>query len=161
MPSCQVELSPSDFLVTHSTSCSRTHQYAERSVSKWLEPAGFPFRLRLSPLTPPPGSRVLPDSSSSKIRMFPHLVVRHNIERVLVQGEGHVPEDGADAVLHHSQCLIERSSLQSAVHPDLWRQPQRQRDTKVTANVAITKSFQWACSETAFYCIPWCIFLAS
>lgn len=68
-------------------------------------------------------------TAAPKSGRLPHLVVRHDIKRVPVQGEGHVPEDGAAAVLHHSQCLIQHSSIQSSVHPDLWRQPQGQRDT--------------------------------
>lgn len=108
-----------------------------------LNPQAFPSDGGFPPLaTPPPGSGVLPDSST-EIGMFPHLVVRHNIERVLVQGEGHVPEDGADAVLHHGQRLVEHPSLRSAVHPDL----RRQRDTNVMPNEAITSSFQYACNE--------------
>lgn len=73
--------------------------------------------------SPPPLSD--PPDSSSEMRAFPHLIVRHDIERVPVQGEGHVPEDAA-AILHHSHCLVQHSSLQRAVHPDL----QRHRDTE-------------------------------
>lgn len=68
---------------------------------------------------------VSPDSSSSKLRAFPHLIVRHDIERVPVQGEGHVPEDGA-AILHHGHCLVQHSSLQRTVHSDLQRHRQIQ-----------------------------------
>lgn len=60
------------------------------------------------------------------MRTFPHLIVRHDIERVPVQGEGHVPEDGA-AVLHHGHCLVQHSSLQRTVHSDLQRHRQIKR----------------------------------
>lgn len=60
---------------------------------------------------------VSPDSSS-EMRAFPHLIVWHDIERVPVQGEGHVPEDGA-AILHHGHCLVLHSALQKTVHSDL------------------------------------------
>lgn len=62
----------------------------------------------------------------STTRAFPHLIVRHDIERVPVQGEGHVPEDGT-AVLHHDHCLVQHSSLQRTVHSDLQRQIKRWR----------------------------------
>lgn len=64
--------------------------------------------------------------SSTNMRAFPHLLARHDIERVPVHGEGHVPEDGT-AILHHSHCLVQHSSLQRAVHPDLQRHKQTQR----------------------------------
>lgn len=65
---------------------------------------------------------ISPDSGS-KMRVFPHLIVRHDIERAPVQGEGHVPQDGA-ALLHHSHCLVQYSSFQMTVHSDLQRHRQ-------------------------------------
>lgn len=62
---------------------------------------------------------ISPDSSS-KMKTFPHLTVGHDIERVPVQGEGHVPKDGA-AVLHHSHCLVQHTSLHMTIHSDLQR----------------------------------------
>lgn len=73
---------------------------------------------------------VSPDSRS-KTRMFPHLMVRHDIERFPVQGEGHVPEDGA-AILHHSHCLVQHSPLQRTVRPDLQRHRQIQEAVKAS-----------------------------
>lgn len=79
---------------------------------------------------------VSPDSSD-KMKAFPHLIVRHDIERVPVQGEGHVPEDGA-AILHHGHCLVQHSSLQRTVHPDLRRhgnkETMRQQDAADTVS---------------------------
>lgn len=77
------------------------------------------------PLHQPASCSRFPLTAALKSRVFPHLIFRHDIERVLVQGESHVPEDGA-AILHHSHCLVQRSSLQRTVHPDLQRQTQGQ-----------------------------------
>lgn len=65
------------------------------------------------------------------MRLFPHLIVRHDIERVPVQGEGHVPEDGA-AILHHSHCLVQHAALQRTVRPDLQRHRQRQEAVRAS-----------------------------
>lgn len=107
----------SRFHATHTVSRSRTCQHGKHSLTQDLEPAGFQLKDALITryITLPLG--VSPDSSS-KMRAFPHLIVRHDIERVPVQGEGHVPEDGA-AILHHSHCLIQHSSLQRTVQSDL------------------------------------------
>ena len=74
-------------------------------------------------MTVSPDSR---GSRSSEMRAFPHLIVRHDIERVPVQGEGHVPEDGA-AILHHGHCLVQNPSLQRTVHSDLKRHKHKYR----------------------------------
>lgn len=50
-------------------------------------------------------TRLLGFSPQQKQNEFPHLIVRHDIERVPVHREGHVSEDGP-AILHHSHCLI-------------------------------------------------------
>lgn len=107
----------SKFHATHTVSRSRTCQHVERSLSQGLEPTGLQLKDGLATryITLPLG--VSPDSSS-QMGAFPHLIVRHDIERVPVQGEGHVPEDGA-AILHHSHCLVQHSSLQRTIHSDL------------------------------------------
>lgn len=130
MSSCQIKLSPSDFSLDIPHLAQGRITMPKAQFQSDSIPQGF---LQIEAFTAhctPTQLRVSPDSST-KIRAFPHLVVRHDIERVPVQGEGHVPEDGAAAVLHHSQCLIQHSSFQSSVHPDLWRQPQGQRDIYV------------------------------
>lgn len=74
-------------------------------------------------MTVSPDSR---DSRSGETRAFPHLIVRHDIEGVPVQGEGHVPEDRA-AILHHGHCLVQNPSLQRTVHSDLKRHKHKYR----------------------------------
>ncbi len=106
------------------------------SLSQGLEPAGFQLKDALATrhITLPLG--VFPDSRS-KMRVFPHLIVRHDIERVPVQGEGHVPEDGA-AVLHHSHCLVQYASLQRTIHSDLQTHRQIHRQETVNASLQDT-----------------------
>lgn len=112
---------------THSVSHSRT-----RMSAHWTPPVTgawtrrLPSKGRSHYITQPLG--VSPDSRSTT-RAFPHLILRHDIERVPVQGEGHVPEDGA-AVLHHDHRLVQHSSLQRTVHSDLQRQIKRGRSSE-------------------------------
>lgn len=100
---------------------SQICQYGQHSLSRGLEP--------VTPRYSPHHPSVSPDSSGLKTWASPHLIVRHDIERGPVQGEGHVPEDGA-ALLHHVHCLVQHSRIQRAVHPDLQRH--RQTDTETS-----------------------------
>lgn len=93
-------------------------------------------------MTVSPDSR---DSRSGETRAFPHLIVRHDIEGVPVQGEGHVPEDGA-AILHHGHCLVQNPSLQRTVHSDLKRHKHKYRH-----EVAVNASLQDKVIELFLY----------
>lgn len=121
-----------------------------RSLSPGLEPAGFQLKDGLTThyITPP--LAVSPDNSS-KMRAFPYLIVRHDIERVPVQGEGHVPEDGA-AILHHGHRLVQHSSFQRSIHSDLQRHRQIQRwmDSECpAAGHIVTTLLLYICRETS------------
>lgn len=49
---------------------------------------------------------------------IPHLIVRHDVERVAVQREGHVSEDRT-TFCHHGQGLILPPALRRPIHSDL------------------------------------------
>lgn len=116
--SCQVTID-FKFHATHAAAHSRTRHRGKCFLSQGLEPTGFQLKDGLATRCISRPHAVSPDNSS-KTKALPHLIVRHDIERVPVQGEGHVPEDGA-AILHHGHCLIQHSSLQRTVHSDLQR----------------------------------------
>ena len=89
-------------------------------------------------------------------RAFPHLIVRHHIEIVPVQGEGHVPEDGA-AVLHHGHCLVLHSSLQRTVHPDLQRHRQNTETVRDVLQDTGDERLLSMCQVKSLLCmLPWC-----